>query len=169
MTAKKRTTLSLNKDNLEFAKQCGLNISSFCDDMLDVYVKFVNASRREILEEVNRIEYEENALRTRKEALRQVFNKSFDEDTYDSKKSCKEYERLVETGEFVEVHYNELIKATGLYRTPLQRLAQYCRFYEKFYPNREDKHMFIESIDYLIRRYNEDNPQSKIKRQGGYL
>lgn len=166
---KKKTTLTLNRKNVELAKENGLNISKYCDEMIAMYVECMNLDQKKLMDELNNIELQETTLKARKQAIKKIFTHNIPMVDDEPKKECGAYRKLATEGVYVESLTKNLIKATGLYRPHFKLLAKYISTYKEKYPERNDFHMFEESVDYLIRRYNQDNPNNKLERNGGYL
>ena len=166
---KKKTTLYLTEEYVSILKEHDVNVSQFIDNCMELYIEILTSSRTDLMQRQRQtqreIEDKEMELKFIMEGLLAEYdfqvNKESDKTTYINFINNKgNYSNNLE----------ELMELTGLRRIQIEKLSIYLNLYESNYPKRNDYDDFIESLDYLIRRYNEDNPHElPLNRNGGSL
>lgn len=166
---KKKTTLYLTDEYVSILKEHDVNVSAFVDNCMELYIEILTSSRTELMQR-------------QKHTQREIEDKRF-ELKFIMEGLLAEYEFKInnELDKTVYINFinnkgnysdtlDELMELTGLRKVQLEKLSLYLNLYESKYSDRDDYDDFKESLDYLIRRYNEDNPHEvPLNRDGGSL
>lgn len=166
---KKKTTLYLTEEYVGVLKNNDVNVSAFIDKCMEIYIEILTSSRTELMQ---RQKHTQREIEDKKFELKLILEGLLSEYEF---KINNELDRTVYTN-FINNKgaysnkLNELMELTGLRETQLDRLSFYLNRYERKYPERKDYEEFKESLDYLVRRFNEDNPNEvPLSRDGGTL
>ena len=166
---KKKTTLYLTEEYVGVLKNNDVNVSAFIDKCMEIYIEILTSSRTELMQ---RQKHTQREIEDKKFELKLILEGLLAEYEF---KINNELDKTVyinfinNKGEYTNT-LNELMNITGLRETQIERLSFYLNRYDKTYPERKDYNEFKQSLDYLIRRFNEDNPhETPLSRDGGTL
>lgn len=166
---KKKTTLYLTEEYVSALKNHDVNLSAFIDNCMEVYIEILSSTRTELMQ---RQKLTQRDIEDKKFELKLILEGLLSEYDFkmDDELDKTAYLNFINGYGTYSNALDELIQLTGLRETQLKRLGLYLNKYKRNYPERGDYEEFADSLDYLIRRFNEDNPQEMpLNRNGGSL
>lgn len=166
---KKKTTLYLTEEFVSILKQHDINVSGFIDRCMELYIEILTSSRTDLMQRQKQTQKE---IENKKLELKFILEGLLSEYEF---KINNELDKTVyinfinNKGDYSNT-LDELMELTGLRKVQIEKLRLYLNLYESKYSDRCDYDEFKDSLDYLIRRYNEDNPHEvPLHRDGGEL
>ena len=166
---KKKTTLYLTEEYVGILKQHDVNVSGFIDKCMEIYIEILTSSRTELME---RQKHTQRQIEDKKFELKLIMEGLLAEYEFKINNELDEtvYVNFINRkGVYLDI-LEDLMELTGLREVQLEKLSFYLNRYEKKHPERTDYEKFKDSVDYLIKRYNEDNPhETPLNRNGGSL
>ena len=166
---KKKTTLYLTEEYVSILKEHDINVSGFIDKCMEAYIEILTSSRTELMQ---RQKHTQREIEDKKFELKLILEGLLGEYEFEINNELDKvvYINFINNkGDYSDT-IDELISLTGLRKTQLDKLAFYLNRYHSKYSERDDYDDFKESLDYLIKRFNEDNPHElPLTRDGGSL
>ena len=154
---------------MNILKKYDVNVSGFIDKCMEIYIEILTSSRTELMQ---RQKHTQREIEDKKFELKLIMEGLLAEYEF---KINNELDKTVyinfinNKGDYSNT-LDELIELTGLREVQLEKLSFYLNRYEKKHSDMNDYENFKESVDYLIKRYNEDNPhETPLNRNGGSL